>query len=258
MKKRNILFILIVGVMLITVIVVNINEKKDIVNAYEKGWSHWFSNYGTNNEGIEYLEHFKYGRNYDKKFKTKKDAFVTGYKDGYCFVNGNEPSGYDVRLEAAYNWYYSNDNKTEEEHLKDAINKHVKNCKYTEKYKKAVSELDKEMELLVDDALDKFYNECSKSKYSNWTKNEMKKGMISYAELLSEEISSLSYNMNESGISESAFQLNNKEDELINQISNTCGFDVAGYYQKVINKNNKKHQQTFDKKCEQFIEEFNY
>lgn len=82
-----------------------VNYKKD----YEKGWVYWFSDYGMNNEGVQYFEYFDYGRNYESKFEDQKEAFETGFKDAFYFVNQKEIYGSFIdMMEEGYQQYYGN------------------------------------------------------------------------------------------------------------------------------------------------------
>ena len=83
------------------------NYEQDYHDAYERGWTAWFSGYGLSGEGLQYIEYFKYGRRYESTFLSVKDAFFAGYKDGFFFVNNKEYSLPEERVETAYQQYYS-------------------------------------------------------------------------------------------------------------------------------------------------------
>ena len=90
----------------------NIGEQEsveDYKDAYKKGWSHWFSGYGMSGEGMQYMDYYEYGRKYNAEFTSTLDAFASGYKDGFYYVNHSEPNeDYNTRIEEAYKEYYSN------------------------------------------------------------------------------------------------------------------------------------------------------
>lgn len=78
-------------------------------NAYKKGWSHWFSGYGMSGEGMQYMDYYEYGRKYNSEFTSTLDAFSSGYKDGFYYVNHSEPNDFfTTRIEEAYKEYYTN------------------------------------------------------------------------------------------------------------------------------------------------------
>lgn len=85
------------------------STSNDYIEAYKKGWSHWFSGYGMNGEGMKYIEYYEYGVNYKNKFEDTYDAFSAGYKDGFYYVYHNEPDDkYDSKILKAYIQYYPN------------------------------------------------------------------------------------------------------------------------------------------------------
>lgn len=86
----------------------NQKSSEEYKEAYIKGWSHWFSGYGMNGEGMAYIDYYENGRNYNGVFSNVKDAFYAGYKDGFYFVNHSEPDElYNEGIEKAYTEYFS-------------------------------------------------------------------------------------------------------------------------------------------------------
>ena len=88
--KRKSVIVLVVAVALIFGIggylIGNIDKQEateEYKDAYKKGWSHWFSGYGMNGEGMQYIDYYENGRSYDAVFTNTKDAFFAGYKDGF-------------------------------------------------------------------------------------------------------------------------------------------------------------------------------
>jgi hypothetical protein len=82
---------------------------EDYKDAYKKGWSFWFSDYGMNGEGMQYIIYYQYGRKYNTEFTSTLDAFTSGYKDGFYYVNQNEPSELFIKkMEKGYKEYYPN------------------------------------------------------------------------------------------------------------------------------------------------------
>ena len=83
----------------------NIKVLNDSYNeAYKKGWVYWFSGYGSHGEGTQYVNLYTYGRKYNTTFENEHDAFVSGYKDGFYYVNRKETTG--DKAEEGYNQYY--------------------------------------------------------------------------------------------------------------------------------------------------------
>lgn len=110
MKKKSVILLIIVVAVLFGCggFLLGTNNTKEHKTAYQKGWTHWFSGYGMKGEGVQYIEYYEYGRNYDSKFESTYEAFVAGYKDGFYFVNHSEPdSYYDAKIITAYKQYYS-------------------------------------------------------------------------------------------------------------------------------------------------------
>lgn len=86
----------------------NTNDiERDYKEAYLKGWAYWFSRYGMNGEGTQYVNLYSYGRKYNSVFENEHDAFVAGYKDGFYYVNHRETNANEA--EKGYNEYYLND-----------------------------------------------------------------------------------------------------------------------------------------------------
>lgn len=94
----------------------NVQEKNnvelsdsDIINAYSKGWIYWFSGYGTHNEGVQYMEQYRYGRTYGQSFPSLYSAFEAGYKDAFFLVNNKDPDDrYTTRIEQGFAEYFPN------------------------------------------------------------------------------------------------------------------------------------------------------
>ena len=78
--------------------------------AYQKGWSYWFTGYGTKGEGMAYIDYYKDGRNYNNIFADTREAFYAGYKDGFYYVNHNEAESahFSEDMEKGYLEYYPN------------------------------------------------------------------------------------------------------------------------------------------------------
>ena len=74
--------------------------------AYQRGWSHWFSGYGFNGAGMQYIDYYTEGRKYNATFENVREAFYAGYKDGFYFVNHTEYSLDEERIEDGYLEYY--------------------------------------------------------------------------------------------------------------------------------------------------------
>lgn len=80
---------------------------KNYDEAYQQGWSYWFSTYGSHHEGMDYIDYYDMGRNYDSDFDDNFDAFETGFKDAFYFVNHSEPDeSYNDRIQKGYTLYY--------------------------------------------------------------------------------------------------------------------------------------------------------
>ena len=78
--------------------------------AYQKGWSYWFTGYGMNGEGMAYINYYKDGRNYNNTFADTREAFYTGYQDGFYYVNHEDMKSdhYSKEMEKGYIEYYPN------------------------------------------------------------------------------------------------------------------------------------------------------
>jgi hypothetical protein len=91
--------------------------------AYIKGWSYWFRDYGMRGSGTGayYAQQYSQGYEYGKEYEDALTAFITGYYDGYIYVNNNymgknvkeavadckADSGCVERFTDAYNQYYN-------------------------------------------------------------------------------------------------------------------------------------------------------
>lgn len=91
--------------------------------AYIKGWSYEFRDYGMRGSGTGayYAQQYTQGYEYGKEYEDALTAFITGYWDGYIYVNNNYKGKKNVkeavadckadsscveRLTEAYNQYY--------------------------------------------------------------------------------------------------------------------------------------------------------
>ena len=81
-------------------------NRDELMTAYQKGWVAWFSGYGLHREGMQYMDHYIYGKRYGNSFKNTKEAFTAGYEDGYFIVNNHNPSGHEGKIDEAYKTYY--------------------------------------------------------------------------------------------------------------------------------------------------------
>ena len=120
MKKKSVILLIIVVAVLFGYggFIIGTNNIKENKTAYQKGWTHWFSGYGLKGEGVQYIEHYEYGRHYDSKFENTYEAFVAGYKDGFYFVNHSEPdSYYDSKIIVAYKQYYAGNDAPKTERI---------------------------------------------------------------------------------------------------------------------------------------------
>lgn len=75
--------------------------------AYIQGWAYWFSGYGLNHQGTDYFDCYEYGRFYHSTYDNTYDAFLAGYKEGFYFVNREEPTSLDG-ANKGYSAYYPN------------------------------------------------------------------------------------------------------------------------------------------------------
>lgn len=95
------------------------NKKRD---AYVKGWGYWFRDYGMRGSGTGayYAQQYTQGYEYGKDYEDALTAFITGYYDGFIYVNNNyngktvkeavsdckADSSCVERFTKAYNQYY--------------------------------------------------------------------------------------------------------------------------------------------------------
>lgn len=90
-----------------------IKQKVDYKQSYAQGWSYFFSDYGNNNQGAQYISYYSYGRDYNKSFKNARESFYAGWKDAFFYVNKNEPGvNRYSRIEKGYQEYYGDIDKT--------------------------------------------------------------------------------------------------------------------------------------------------
>ena len=82
----------------------NVNQ-----DAYSKGWTYWFIDWGSHHEGLQYIDQYIYGRHYGETFASSYEAFEAGYKDAFFHCNHSDPDEYFIeKMKKGYQEYFGN------------------------------------------------------------------------------------------------------------------------------------------------------
>ena len=86
------------------------SDTQMLMNAYSKGWTYWFSGWGSHHEGLQYTNQYYLGRKYGNSFESTFDAFKAGYNDAFFYCNNHDPGdSHELEIEQGYEDYFGDE-----------------------------------------------------------------------------------------------------------------------------------------------------